>query len=70
MGKARKAGQCFFEKTMTDDCSEGFEEDLYDFDEWPLSFTCFHATRAAAIHVELFTFVLGSARAHHHLALL
>ena len=28
--------------------------ELFDAEEWPLHFTAYHATRAAAVHIELF----------------
>ena len=37
------------------------EDDLYDIEEWPLHFTSFHATRAAAVHIELFGVPIGGA---------
>ena len=30
-GTGRKTGRCYFEKTLTAACTEGWEEDLYDF---------------------------------------
>jgi hypothetical protein len=30
-GKGKKRGRCYWEKTKTDSCSEGWERDLYDF---------------------------------------
>ena len=30
-GKGKKKGRCYFEKTKTASCSEGWEKDLYDF---------------------------------------
>ena len=30
-GKGKKKGRCYWEKTKTDSCSEGWERDLYDF---------------------------------------
>ena len=30
-GKGKKKGRCYWEKTKTDNCSEGWERDLYDF---------------------------------------
>ena len=37
------------------------QDDLYDVEEWPLHFTSFHATRSAAVHVELFGVPIGGA---------
>jgi len=37
------------------------EEDLLDEEEWGLHFTCFHASRSAALHVDLFGTPVGGA---------